>query len=119
MGILIKPKGENVLVKKLAPQERKTKGGIILPGETKGTHRNMVEGLIVEIGSGRRLADGTYGEFDFKEGDHVFFQEHGGMQVPINKAADPNQCYVILHYAEIMASIEEVPDDEATLTDGE
>ena len=75
----IKPLGDRVVIKP-APQEEKTKGGIILPDTAK---EKPVVGEVIAAGPGRRLDDGKMITLDLKVGDKVLYGKYSGTEVTL------------------------------------
>ena len=76
----IKPLGDRVVIKP-APQEEKTKGGIILPDTAK---EKPVIGEVVAAGPGKRLEDGKLIALDLKVGDKVLYGKYSGTEVSLD-----------------------------------
>ncbi len=76
----IKPLGDRVVIKP-APQEEKTKGGIILPDTAK---EKPVIGEVIAAGPGRRLEDGKLITLDLKVGDKVLYGKYSGTEVSLD-----------------------------------
>lgn len=77
---MIKPLGDKVVVEPLESEE-KSPGGIIIPDAAK---KKPQEGVVVAIGPGKVLEDGTRGEMAVKVGDKVIFAKYGGTEVTVN-----------------------------------
>ncbi len=77
---MIKPLGDKVVVEPLE-EEDKSPGGIILPDTAK---KKPQEGLVVAVGPGKVLDDGSRGEMAVKEGDKVIFAKYGGTEITID-----------------------------------
>ena len=73
----LKPLGDRILIKRVEAEE-KTKGGIVLPDTAKEKPR---EGLILAVGEGRLLDDGTRSPFSVKVNDRVLFSSYAGTEV--------------------------------------
>lgn len=73
----IHPLGDRVLIKQ-SEAESFTKGGILLPENAKDKPR---EGIVVALGTGKLLDDGTRSEFSVETGDRVLFSPYGGSPV--------------------------------------
>lgn len=94
---MLKPIGNRVIVD-LTEKEETTKSGIILTDSAK---EKPQEGVVVAVGSGRILENGTKVEPEIKEGDKVIFAKFAGTEV---QHGDTD--YLILSEAEILAVIE-------------
>lgn len=81
----IKPLGDRVVVKLIEPDE-KTQGGVILVNPAD--QREMIDGIIVEVGPGRsgETATGVITvPVNLKVGDKVLFAKSVGAQILLNK----------------------------------
>lgn len=76
----VKPLGENVLVRRLEAEE-KTAGGIVLPDAAKEKPK---EGVIMALGDGKLLDDGSRSDFSVKLKDRVLFSSYAGTEVKID-----------------------------------
>ena len=92
----ITPLGDRVLLQRVEAEET-TKGGIILPETAKEKPR---EGIVLALGSGRVLKDGTRAEFSVKTKDRVLFSSYAGTEVKVD-----GQEYIILGEEEILAIV--------------
>lgn len=77
---MIKPLGDKVVVEPLE-EEEKSPGGIILPDTAK---KKPQEGVVVAVGPGKILDDGSRGEMAVKVGDRVIYAKYGGSEVTID-----------------------------------
>lgn len=75
----IEPKGPRVLVK-VAEQEVKTKGGILLPTSAQ---KRPTSGDVIALGDGRE--DNTVREFSLKLGDTVLYSKFGFMYTDLKQ----------------------------------
>ena len=76
----VRPPQDRVLVRRVK-EEEKTKGGIIIPDTAK---EKPIEGLVIAVGSGKVLEDGSVRKLDIKEGDKVLFGKYSGTEVKID-----------------------------------
>jgi chaperonin GroES len=76
----IRPLQDRVIVRRVK-EEEKTKGGIIIPDTAK---EKPIEGVILAVGNGKVLEDGTVRKLDVKEGDKVLFGKYSGTEVKID-----------------------------------
>jgi chaperonin GroES len=74
------PLGANVVVKRLAAEE-KTAGGIVLPDAAQEKPR---QGRVLSVGDGRLLPNGTRVRHQVNEGDRVLFSSYAGAEVEVN-----------------------------------
>ncbi|AWE64876.1 MULTISPECIES: co-chaperone GroES [Staphylococcus] len=94
---MLKPIGNRVIIEK-KEQEQTTKSGIVLTDSAK---EKSNEGVIVAVGNGRLLNDGTRVTPEVKEGDRVVFQQYAGTEVKRD-----NETYLVLNEEDILAVIE-------------
>ncbi len=76
----VRPLQDRVLVRRVK-EEEKTKGGIIIPDTAK---EKPIEGLVVAVGNGKTLDDGSLRKLDVKEGDRILFGKYSGTEVKID-----------------------------------
>ena len=76
----IKPLNDRVIVRRVE-EERKTKGGIIIPDTAK---EKPQEGIIVAVGPGKRNEDGQRTPLGVKEGDRILFSKYAGTEIKID-----------------------------------
>jgi len=77
----LKPVGERIIAKRLEIPA-KTKGGILLPDESKTKSQ---EAIVMAVGDGYLTADGNKTiALQVKVGDHVLFAKHGGTELSID-----------------------------------
>jgi chaperonin GroES len=76
----LRPLGEKVLLKRLEAEER-TKGGIVLPDTAK---EKPQKGIVLAVGDGRLLKDGTRAPFQVAKGDKVLFSSYAGTEIKID-----------------------------------
>ncbi len=76
----IRPLQDRVIVKRVK-EEEKTKGGLFIPDTAK---EKPVEALVVAVGNGKVLEDGSIRKLDIKEGDRVLFGKYSGTEVKLD-----------------------------------
>ena len=76
---MIKPLGDKVVVEPVEGEDM-SPGGIIIPDTAK---KKPQEGIVVAVGPGKVLEDGTRGQMAVKVGDRVIFAKYGGTEVTI------------------------------------
>jgi chaperonin GroES len=86
-----------MLVRRIEGEER-TAGGIIIPDNAK---EKPMEGSIIAVGNGKRLADGTLQKMDVKAGDKILFSKYAGSEVKIDGVE-----HLILREDDILGVIE-------------
>lgn len=93
----VTPLGDRVLVKRVEADE-KTKGGIILPDTAKEKPR---EGIVIAIGNGKVLDNGSRQAMTVKPKDRVLFSTYAGSEIKLD-----GEDLLILSEDEILAVIE-------------
>jgi chaperonin GroES len=93
----IRPLQDRVVVRRVK-EEEKTKGGIIIPDTAK---EKPVEGLVVAVGNGKVLDDGSTRALDIKAGDRVLFGKYSGTEVKIE-----GEEHLILREDDILGVVE-------------
>jgi chaperonin GroES len=79
-------------------EEEKTKGGIIIPDTAK---EKPLEGLVVAVGNGKTLKDGSSRPLDVKVGDKVLFGKYTGTEVKLD-----GEEHVLLNEDDVLAVVE-------------
>lgn len=92
----LRPLADRVLLR-LAEQEEKTAGGIILPDTAK---EKPQEAEVIAVGKGRTLDNGTTIAPEVKVGDRVVFAKYSGTEVKVD-----GEKYLILRESDILAII--------------
>ena len=92
-----RPLQDRILVKRV-DSEDKTAGGIIIPNSAQ---EKPQEGLVVALGNGKRLDDGTLINVDLKKGDRILFGKYSGSEVTID-----GEEHLILREDEILGVME-------------
>ena len=73
-GMNLQPLGDRVIVRR-DESEEVTAGGLYLPDSAKN---KLARGVVVSVGDGRLLDDGSRSKFTVQEGDHVIFLSYAG-----------------------------------------
>jgi len=76
----IRPLQDRVVVRR-NEEEKTSAGGIILADSAK---EKPSEGVIVAVGNGKKLDNGTIQPMDVKEGDAVLFGKYAGSEVKVD-----------------------------------
>jgi chaperonin GroES len=76
----IRPLQDRVLVRRVKEDE-KTKGGLFIPDSAK---EKPVEAIVLAVGNGKILEDGTVRKLEIKEGDRVLFGKYTGSDVKLD-----------------------------------
>ena len=93
----VKPLHDRVLIKRIGSSET-TEGGIIIPDSAQ---EKPQEGVVVAVGKGKLLDDGTVRPLNVKEKDKILFGKYGGAEIGIEGVE-----YIILREDEILAVID-------------
>jgi len=96
-GIKLQPLGERVVVER-EEAETKTAGGIVLPDSAKD---KPTRGVIVSVGDGRLLENGSRAPLQVKVGDRVLFSSYSGQEFKLG-----DEQYILMSEEEILAVIE-------------
>ena len=75
----IRPLGDKVIVQRVEAEE-KTAGGIVLPDSAKEKPKR---GVVLAIGGGRLLDDGTRSEMQVTKNDEVLFTSYAGTEIKV------------------------------------
>ena len=94
----IRPLYDRIVVKRIAEDEEKTAGGIIIPDSAK---EKPQQGEVVAVGKGKRLDDGTLVPLEVKVGDKILFGKYSGSEAP--KLGDD---YLIMREDEVLGVLE-------------
>lgn len=92
----IKPLGDRIVIKPVAPEER-TKGGLILPDTAK---EKPVVGEVMAAGPGRKADDGKTIALEVKVGDKVLYGKYSGTEVTVD-----NQELLIMRESDVFAIV--------------
>jgi len=92
----IKPLGDKVIVKRVEAEE-KTAGGIVLPDSAKEKPKR---GVVLAVGNGRLLDDGTRSEMQVNKNDEVLFTSYAGTEIKVD-----GEEYMIMDESDILGII--------------
>jgi len=101
----IRPLHDRILVKRIEEKET-LKSGIIIPDTAK---EKPQEGLVVAVGNGKILDNGTKVNLDVKEGDHILFGKYSGSDIKIE-----GEEYLILREDEVLGILAESARSKAS-----
>ena len=73
----VAPLGDKIVVKR-DKADKASKGGILLPDQAQ---KKPTEGVVVAVGPGRVLDDGSRNKLFLKVGDKVLFSKYAGTEV--------------------------------------
>jgi chaperonin GroES len=76
----IRPLQDRVIVRRVK-EEEKTRGGLFIPDTAK---EKPVEAIVLAVGNGKVLEDGTVRKLEIKEGDRILFGKYTGSEVKID-----------------------------------
>ena len=93
----IRPLQDRIIVQRLEEEET-TKGGIIIPDSAK---EKPSEGLIIAVGKGKVMEDGTQRPLDVKKKDRILFSKYAGSEVSIE-----GDDYIIMREDDVLGVIE-------------
>jgi len=93
----LRPLNDKIVVKRVEA-ESKTKGGIVLPDTAKEKPK---EGVVVSVGSGKLLENGSRAQFQVKEKDRIIFSSYAGTEVKVD-----GEEYLVLSEDDVLAVIE-------------
>jgi chaperonin GroES len=93
----IKPLQDRIIVKRLE-EEDTTKGGIIIPDTAK---EKASEGLVVAVGKGKVLENGTLLPLEVKKNDRILFGKYSGTDVKIE-----GEEYLIMREDDVLGVIQ-------------
>ena len=96
-SVRLQPIGERIVVQREASEET-TAGGIVLPDSAK---EKPARGTVIAVGSGKLLDDGSRGESQLSEGDHVLFSSYAGETVEIDDVE-----YLLMREDDVLAVLE-------------
>ena len=76
----VRPLHDRILLKRIEEKES-IKGGIIIPDTAK---EKPQEGLVVAVGNGKILENGTKISLEVKDGDRVLFGKYSGTEIKVD-----------------------------------
>ena len=94
--ISIQPIGDRIVVERESSEET-TAGGILLPDSAKD---KPSRGVVVSVGTGRLLDDGSRSELQLKVGDRVIFSSYAPEELTVN-----DQEYLLMREDDVLAVI--------------
>ena len=94
---MLKPLADKIIIQVVAKEEV-TKSGIVLPGTAQ---EKPQEGVVIAVGAGRILDNGSRVTPDVKVNDKVVFAKHSGTEFKCD-----NQEYLIVSEKDILAVIQ-------------
>ena len=94
----VKPLQDRILIKRIQ-EEEKTKGGIIIPDAAK---EKPQEGIVVAVGDGKVLDNGTRVAPGVKAGDKILFGKYSGTEIKVD-----GEEHLILREDDILGIVED------------
>jgi len=94
----IKPLEDRVLIK-TQEEEKKSEGGILLPGSSNNAE--TVVGEVIAVGPGTRTPQGELIPTGIETGSKVIFYKHAG-----TKIKSEGEEYVIVNASELLATLD-------------
>ena len=93
----IKPLGDKVILKRVEAEQR-TAGGIVLPDSAKEKPKR---GIVLAVGSGKLLDDGTRSKMQLTKNDEVLFTSYAGTEIKVD-----GDDYLIMDESDVLGVIE-------------
>ena len=93
----IRPLYDRILVKRIE-ESNKTAGGLFIPDSAK---EKPQEALVVAVGNGKIIEDGSLRKLEVKAGDKVLFSKYSGNEIKIDGTE-----HLILREDDILAVID-------------
>ena len=93
----VRPLNDRVLIKRVA-EETQTSGGLYIPDSAK---EKPQRGVVVAVGKGRLLEDGSRVELDVAKGDTVLFGKYAGTEIKLD-----GDEHIVLKEDEILGVLE-------------
>jgi chaperonin GroES len=96
--MMIRPLYDRILAQRLDEQD-KTSGGLFIPDNAK---EKPLEAVVIAVGSGKLLANGTVQPVAVKAGDKVLIARYSGSDVKL-----VGKDHIIVHEDDVLAVLEE------------
>jgi chaperonin GroES len=93
----VRPLNDRILIKRVA-EETKTAGGLFIPETAK---EKPQRGVVVAVGKGRLLEDGSRVALDVKPKDKILFGKYAGTEIKLD-----GEEHIVLKEDEILGVIE-------------
>lgn len=103
MRMNLKPLGNHIILAAV-DKETTTALGIIIP-DTADKERPE-RGVVVAVGPGKMLENGTRQSIDIKPGDEIVFKKYAPDEIELKDALGLSQKYLVVNADEVMAIIE-------------
>ena len=89
----VRPLHDRLLIRRIEETDS-VKGGIIIPDTAK---EKPQEGVVIAVGNGKILDDGTPQNMEVKAGDHILFGKYSGTDIKVE-----DEEYLILREEEVL-----------------
>ncbi len=76
----VRPLYDRILVKRIE-EEQKTAGGLFIPDTAK---EKPQQGVIVSVGQGKVMEDGSLRKLELKAGDKILFAKYSGSEIKMD-----------------------------------
>ncbi len=96
----LRPLADRVVIQP-TPREEMTKSGIVIPDTVK---EKPQEGMVLAVGPGRVLDDGTRERIDVKKGDKVLYAKYSGTEFKLD-----GEDVLIISHRDLLAIVESRP----------
>jgi chaperonin GroES len=96
-SVKLQPLGDRLVVQR-EESEARTEGGIFLPDSAKN---KPTRGVVISVGDGKLLEDGSRAPMQVKAGDRVLFTSYAGEAIEIG-----DEEYLLMAEGELLAVIE-------------
>ena len=93
----IRPLHDRILAERLVEQD-KTTGGLFIPDNAK---EKPLEAIVISVGSGKRLDNGTLQALTVKAGDKILIGKYSGSEVKLD-----GKDHIILSEDDVLAVLE-------------
>ena len=101
----VRPLHDRILLRRIEGKES-LKGGIIIPDTAK---EKPQEGVVVAVGNGKILENGTKLTLEVKEGDHVLFGKYSGSEIKLD-----GEEYLIVREDDVLGILAESAKSKAS-----
>ena len=96
--MIIRPLSDRILAKRVE-EENRTSGGLFIPDNAK---EKPLEAVVISVGSGKRLENGTLQPIAVKAGDKILIAKYAGSDVKL-----VGKDHIIVREDDILAVLEE------------
>jgi chaperonin GroES len=93
----IRPLHDRIVARRVIEQD-KTKGGLFIPDNAK---EKPLEAVVIAVGTGKRLDNGTLQELTVKAGDKILIGKYTGSEVKLD-----GDDHIILSEDDVLAVLE-------------